>query len=74
MPKSMLRRGESIEHGFAVDDDLALVRLLHSREQSQQRGLARAVFAEQHVDLAAAEVERHLVQGDDAWKALGYLA
>ena len=66
----MLRRGESIDGGSPADEDVALVRLLHAGEQAHQRGFARAVLAEQHVDFAGMELEGHGIERDDAGEAL----
>ncbi|MNW21834.1 hypothetical protein D3C71_2229700 [compost metagenome] len=41
-------------HRFAIDKDLALVRLYRSIDDLHQRGLARAVFAKYGVYLARA--------------------
>ena len=43
--------------GMPVDDDAAAVRRGGAREDAHQRGLARAVFADQRVDLTRAHVE-----------------
>ena len=47
---------------FAVDDDLARVRLMHARERLHQRGLTRAVFADERDDLARRDREVHSLQ------------
>ena len=38
-------------HGLTVDDDLSLVRLVHPVQDVHQRGLSRAVFSEQGMDV-----------------------
>ncbi len=66
------RRGDPDR--LAVDQDLAFVRLLHAGEDADQRRLAGAVLAQQHMDLARLEVERDAVIGDHAGEALGDVA
>ena len=51
--------------------DRAVLRLIHSEEHAHQRRFARAVFAQQRVDLTAAQLKRHVVVGPDARKFLG---
>ena len=52
-------------HHLAVDDDLALGRVLESREHAQQRRLAAAGGAEQGEEFAFGNVEVRVVDGDD---------
>ena len=66
--------GRGNPDGIAVDQDLALVRLLHAGEDADQRRLAGAVLAEQDMDLARIEVERDAVIGHHAGEALGDVA
>ena len=47
---------------LAVEDDLAGGGLVHAGEYVHQRGLARAVFAHDGVDLALAHVKVHIVE------------
>ena len=63
-----LRRAEPDR--LALDQDLALVRVVQPVEDVHQRRLAGAVLAEQRVHLAFAEVEADVVVRDDARKAL----
>ena len=56
--------------GLPVENDLAFVGGIDAGQQVDQRRLARAVLAEQHVPLAARDVERNVAQRDDAGKAL----
>ena len=53
---------------LAVDDDAALVFAVGAAEDLHQRGLARAVLAEQHVHFAAVQREIDAVERDDARK------
>ena len=55
----------------ARDADCAGVRLVHAGEHVHQRGLARAVLAEDGVNLARPEVERDVVVGENRSEALG---
>ena len=55
---------------LAVLLDRALFRLVQAEQHAHQRGLARAVFAEQGVDLALFQLERDVVVGDDAGETL----
>ena len=59
------RFGIDAVHAMAVDDDLALGRILESGEHAQQRGLAAARRAEQREELALADLEVGIVDGDD---------
>ena len=54
----------------AVDFDRARLRHVDPAEDFDQRRLARPVFTQQGVDLAAAELEIHAVQGRDRGKPL----
>ncbi len=56
--------------GLSVDLDGAAVRLVDTRKDLHERGLARAVFADQGVDAAGARVERHLAERLDRAEAL----
>ena len=53
------------QQALAVEDDLALVRLVQPRDQVEERRLAGAVRADQADDLALADVERDVVDRDD---------
>ena len=57
--------------GLAVEANLALVGLIQAVEDFHQRGLARAVLAQQRVDFPGAQVEVHVVVGDQRPEALG---
>src|SRR5262249_50711581 len=54
----------------AVDADLALVETVSATDALDERRLARAVVAEQGEDLAACQLERHAVDGEDGAEAL----
>ena len=55
----------------AVEDDAAAGRRLHARQDLEQGRLAGAVFAKQAENLAAPDLERHVVQRRDAGEMLG---
>src|SRR4029077_4097965 len=64
----VLRR---LQHDLlAVEKDLALVWPVETVEDVHERGLARAVLAEERVDLAAPQVEIDVVVCDDSGEAL----
>ena len=65
-----VRRPGQVDLG-AVDEDLALVRAREPVEDVHQGRLARAVLAEQRVDLTRADVQVDRLVGDDARIALG---
>ena len=67
--EAFARRGQADRP--VLDPDLAGVGLLHPGQDADQRRLAGAVFAEQHMDLAGPEVEADVVIGKHAGKALG---
>ena len=56
---------------FAVLFDDAFVRLIEAEEHAHQRGFAGAVFAQQGVNLAPAQLQRNVVVGLDPRKFLG---
>ena len=61
---------------FDMDDlsvfaDFAFFRLIHAKEHAHQSGFARAVFAQQRVDLALFELQGNIVVGDNSRKFLG---
>ena len=58
------------DDGLAAHTDLALVRCGQPIEDVHEGGFARAVFAEQRMDLAGAQVEIDAVVGGDARIAL----
>ena len=51
--------------------DLARVRLIDARQDFYQRGLARAVLAEQRMNLAASDIEIDVVERERPGEALG---
>ena len=57
---------------LAADVDLAFVRLHEPVDDLHQRGLARAVFAQDGMDLAGAHLKVDRVVGDDTGIPLGY--
>ena len=58
-------------HFLPVLFDDALLRAVQSEQHAHQRGLARAVFAQQGVDLPFFQLPRNIVIGHNAGKALG---
>ena len=56
---------------FAVFANFARLGLIQTEQHAHQRGFAGAVFAQQSVDLALAELQRDVVVGLDAWELLG---
>ncbi len=53
-------------HGLAVDEDLAGVGRMGSRQHAHQRRLAGTVAADEADDLARVQVDGHLAHGVDA--------
>ena len=51
-----------MRHALAVDLNCAAVRLMRAGDDLDERGFARAVFAEQRVDFARAKVKRHTLE------------
>ena len=74
MPARIASAGEWNASALAVDHDLAFVGLVQAVELAHQGALARAVFAEQGVDLARAHVEADPIVGQDAREALDDIA
>ena len=60
--------------GLALDQDLALVRVVEAVEDVHQGGLARPVLAQERVYLALTEIEADVVVRDDAREPLGDVA
>ena len=50
---------------------IARFRLVQAEQHAHQRGFARAVFAQQCMDLSSAQLQRDVVVGDDAGELLG---
>ena len=65
----ILGRGEA--DGRAVDEDLALVRLVEPGHDLDESGLARTVLAHQRMDLAGTHVEADVAHHLDAGEGLG---
>ena len=61
-------------HRDAVQLDAAAVRLVHAGNEMHQGGLAGAVFADERMHLAAADLERDAVDGPHAREGLGDVA
>ena len=57
-------------HLFSVLADLTLLRLIQPEEHAHQGGLSRAVLPQKGVNLPLFQLERNVVVGDDARKAL----
>ena len=53
-----------------ANPDLALVGRIEAGHQLDQRRLARAVLANQRIDLAGPHLERNVVEREYAWKGL----
>ena len=71
---SVLRVPRGVEpDGLAVDEELAFIGPVEAHQEIAQRGLAGPVLAEQGVHLPRCRLERHVVVGDDAGKALRHL-
>ena len=70
MPAAIASFGEWMATGLPSMQDLALVGLDEPVEDVHQRGLARAVLAEQGVDLARADGQIDVVVGHEAAEAL----
>jgi hypothetical protein len=58
-------RTEDLDHR-SIYGDLAGVPRHRATDDFHQRGFARAVFAEQHVDFAGHQVQVHTVERDNA--------
>ncbi|GGO04179.1 hypothetical protein GCM10011574_14930 [Microbispora bryophytorum] len=58
-------------HGRPVDADLALVGALHPVQDLHQRGLPRAVLADDGVDVPFGDAEVNVAVGDDSREPLG---
>src|SRR5205085_11698903 len=61
-PEIALPGGHGIDR-LVVQDDAAAVGRNQSGEESQERGLAGALRAEQRVELAGTDRERHVIDG-----------
>ena len=71
MPRRAAPPGPSMVTGGAVEADLAGVGLVDAGKDLHQRGLAGAVLADERDDLAARDLEVHLVESEDAGKTFG---
>ena len=70
MPARAASSGEAKANGFAVQRDLSRRRREEAAQDVHQGGFARAVLAEQSVDLSRLEVKVHAVEGQRITKAL----
>ena len=67
--QALARRTDA--YGAAAQANLAAIGLVNAGEQADQRRLAGAVLAEQHMDLTGMEIEGDIVVGDNAGERLG---
>ena len=67
-------RGRRKPHGLPIEPDLAGVGRQHAAQDVHQRGFARAVFADQRVDLARPNAEVDAFEHDILVKLLAYAA
>ena len=74
MPASSASRGLVKIDRLALDQKLAVARLVHARQGLDQRRLAGAVVAEQAHDLAGAHRHRDARQRDDRAEMLDEIA
>ena len=58
-------------HDLSILFDDALLGLVQTEEHAHERGLARAVFAQQGMDLALFELKRNVVVGDNTGESFG---
>ena len=63
--------GIAHHHLFAIQDDLAAIRLVYAGQRLDKGGFARAVFADQGMNFPRAQVKLHVVQRLDAGENLG---
>ena len=56
---------------LAVDPDFPFFRLIQAEKDAHQRGLSGAVFTQQRVYFALAQLEGNVVIGNDTGEALG---
>jgi hypothetical protein len=59
---------------LAVDQDIAVGRVLEPRDHPHRRGLAAARGAEQHQELAIGDRQVEIVDADEAAPALAHIA
>ena len=74
MPCRRASSGRVEVHGFAVEQNFALVRDQRAGQDLDQRGLAGAVVADHGQDLAGQQLEIGAVQGRDVAEALDQAA
>ena len=74
MPRRCASAALPIAIGSAVQQDLAAIRLMDAGHDLDQRRLAGAVLAEQGVNLAGIERERHVLERLGGVEALGDVA
>ena len=66
MPKSRLSRRRTDPDRLSAHVNGAGVRLLQAGENADKGRFSRAVLAEQDVNLASENIERHIIVGNDA--------
>ena len=74
MPMSQMRCGGRVQDARALDQDIALARLIEAAQAIEQGRLAGAVRADQSENLPLALVERDVVQRDNAAEHNAHLA
>ena len=70
MPRRQMRVGRQAVDAFAVEADRAGVGRKHAGDHVEQRGLAGAVGTDQREDRAGRHLEAHVVDREQAAKAL----
>ena len=73
-PRRLRRQRMERLDRFAVDQNRAAVRRVFAGKHLDERGFARAVFAEQGMDFAAADIEADVLERMHRSKALGNAA
>ena len=64
------RIGRRVEHDrLAIDENLPLIRLIESVKLAHQRALARAILAQQGMDLARVHIEVDMIVSQHTRKA-----
>ena len=70
-PRRAMRWEGRRSSGTPSERHLSCRRLVHPRDEVQERGLAGAVRADESHDLAAAHLERHILHGGEPGESLG---
>ncbi len=70
MPRLIESFGDEMVTGLSVQQDFAFVRMIQAIQDFHQRAFARAIFAQQGMNLTRLHIKVHMIVGKHAGKSL----